>query len=96
MAQTQTIGTHKTAIYNSGTYTVVKYHYTDIVEFNEHEIVLNTGGWATVTTKLRMNQASNQFDLGYHVYQKNYDWFVDYKGETIKFKGEGIILTRND
>jgi hypothetical protein len=96
MSQTQTIGTHKTAVYSDGEYQVVKYHYTPVVKFNRHEIVLDTGGWATVTTKLRMNQASNQYDLGYQVYQKNYDWFVDYKGETIKFKGEGIILTRND
>lgn len=30
----------------------------------------------TNTTKLRMNQAANQFGLGFGVYQKNHAWFV--------------------
>ena len=66
-------------------YTKVKYHYTDVVKFNFQEIILNSGGWHTLTTKTRMNQASNQFDLGYCVSQKDFEWFVDFKDEILDF-----------
>jgi hypothetical protein len=56
----------------------VYYHRTCIVSFNKTHIMLDTGGWWTVTTKLRMNQASNQFDLGFRVYQKEGVWYVSY------------------
>ena len=95
MGQTQTIGTHKTAVFSNGEHQVVKYWFTDVVKFNYKEIILNTGGWSTVTTKLRMNQASNQYNLGYNVYQKDYQWFVDYKNKTIPFNGDSITIKRN-
>ena len=69
----------------------VRYHSTDVVVFDEKAITLNSGGWLTVTTKTRMNQASRQFDLGYHVFQKNSDWFVDYNGKTIPFE-DGLTI----
>lgn len=54
------------------------YHTTKVVEVNkkERKIKLNSDGWRTVTTKRRMNQAGNLFNLGFSVYQKNYEWFV--------------------
>ena len=30
------------------------------------------------TTKKKMNQASNQFNLGYEVFQKDWYWFIDF------------------
>lgn len=54
----------------------VTYHSTRVVAWENDIITLNTGGWRSVTTKRKMNQASNQFALGYSVYQKNGDWFV--------------------
>tara|TARA_R110000824_G_C15029266_1_gene659182 strand:+ start:304 stop:615 length:312 start_codon:yes stop_codon:yes gene_type:complete len=99
MSQTQTLGTHKTTITKElgvGTnedYMVVRYWDTAIVRFNESHTILNTGGYDTATTKLRMNQASNQFNLGYRVYQKNFNWFVEYEGKTIPFNTEcGMLL----
>ena len=98
MSQTQTLGTHKTTItkelgIGSEDYMVVRYWNTDIVKFNNERIILNTGGWSTVTTKLRMNQASNQFGLGYNVYQKDFNWFVEYQGKTIPFNTQRLTLT---
>ena len=98
MSQTQTLGTHKTTItkelgIGSEDYMVVMYWNTDIVKFNNERIILNTGGWSTVTTKLRMNQASNQFGLGYNVYQKDFNWFVEYQGKTIPFNTQRLTLT---
>ena len=98
MSKTQKLGTHKTTItkelgIGSEDYMVVRYWNTDIVKFNNERIILNTGGWSTVTTKLRMNQASNQFGLGYNVYQKDFNWFVEYQGKTIPFNTQRLTLT---
>jgi hypothetical protein len=56
--------------------TIIRYHSTDVVKFTEHSITLNSGGWHTATTKTRMNQASNQFGLGYSVVQRDFGWYV--------------------
>jgi hypothetical protein len=94
MAQQNRIGSHKTYVRSDGNAIIVRYHYTDVVKFTPKTITLNTGGWETSTTKTRMNQASRQYGLGYTVYQKDYDWFVRYKGKTMKFKGNKISFRR--
>lgn len=62
--------------------------------FREAWVILNSGGWRTVTTKTRMNQAANQFGLGYGVYQRKGEWFVDTPdGQTLEFK-DGMMIDR--
>jgi len=73
---------------------VVAYRGTPVVRFNDEKIILNTGGWMTATTKSRMNEASRQYGLGYSVSQINYEWFVTYKGRTIPFMTDELILRR--
>jgi hypothetical protein len=58
----------------------IQYHNTTIVEIFDNRIILNPGGYYTVTTKRRMNQVSDVWHLGFSVYQKNYRWYVDYEG----------------
>lgn len=87
------IRTHKTTIKTIGEYIVVTYHSTDVVKFNDQEIILNSGGWLSATTKSRMNQTANQFDLGYRVIQKDYEWFINFNGRRIKFY-DNITLKR--
>ena len=94
MAQTQTIGTHKTTVLNKDNSIEVYYHDTMVVYVSGQYLTLSTGGWYTPTTKLRMNQAANQYDLGYRVFQKNYNWFVEFEGETIPFDKSGIITLK--
>lgn len=93
MTQLQQVGTVATSIFTEDGYTRVIYHNTTVVRFNNTLIELNSGGWQTATTKTRMNQASNQFDLGYQVYQKDFTWFVDFKGKAHTFS-DGILLYR--
>ena len=93
MAQTQTVGTHKTNIVVLHGLTNIVYHSTPVVQFNDDRIILNSGGWETATTKTRMNQASHEYGLGFEVYQVNFTWYVDYKGETIPFT-DGMKLDR--
>ena len=80
------IGTHKTRVSNIMNKTNVIYHNTPVVQFDNKEIILNTGGWYTATTKRRMNQASLSYRLGFAVYQVNHSWYVDYNGDTIPFE----------
>jgi len=67
--------------------TAIYYRNTCIVQFTPKSVRLYSGGWQTVTTKRKMNQASHQFDLGYGVFQRNYVWFVTLpNGETVEFE----------
>lgn len=47
----------------------------------------------TVTTKRKMNQAANQFGLGYGVFQRKGDWFVTTRGGEFPFK-DGMRIDR--
>lgn len=95
MGQQQKIGSHKTCIFtDENNLTHVVYHSTQVVSFNSQYVILRTGGYLTSTTKSRMNQASNQFNLGFQVYQKNFEWFVKYGAFTYNFKNGICILDR--
>lgn len=103
MAQTQRIGKTATSVSTDDDgYTRVIYHSTVVVKFNDKRIILNTGGWKTATTKLRMNQTANQFQLGYTVVQRDDEWSVicdsrmrPIKGTlTINFDGDKVELAR--
>lgn len=95
MSKTNEIGSHKTSVFtlDDGALCVV-YHNTSVVKKKpDGSIELNTGGWRTATTKLRMNQASNQFGLGYCVYQKDFDWYVrSINGTVLRFDEQTLIL----
>ncbi len=95
MSQMSTLGRVATTVRtNEHGETVVTYHSTPVVTFDQETITLDTGGWYSQTTKTRMNQASNQFALGYWVFQKNFHWFVQYYGRTIPFEGRTLTLRR--
>lgn len=88
------IGKTATTISQRDGKTIVTYHSTDIVSFDAKEIVLNTGGWRSNTTKTRMNQTQNVFQLGYHVYQLAGKWLYRYKGQDIPFDQNVLTLER--
>lgn len=94
MAQQYRLGSKATKLFTKGRSTCVKYHNTVVVKFTSKTIILNTGGWKTATTKTRMNQASNSFNLGYNVFSKSGKWFVSFKGKFLPFKGKTLTLRR--
>ena len=53
--------------------------------FDMWNITLNSGGYRTATTKRRINEVSEEYDLGFKVYQKNFDWYIDIMQGTLKF-----------
>lgn len=93
MSRIDTVGSHKTNVFTQNNVTSVVYHNTAVVQFSPTKIVLDSGGYKTKTTKLRMNQTSNQYGLGFEVYQQNYEWFVKYRGKTLEFY-DGMELER--
>ena len=94
MAQTSICrGVATSAVCTHGRITVV-YHNTRVVDVTPEHITLDTGGWKTITTKRRMNQASTQFNLGYMVYQQKGQWSVSYRGVTRQFDQDEINLER--
>lgn len=79
MSQQQTVGKTSTTVVQDEAGTLrVTYHSTVVVKATKNEIVLDTGGWKTATTKTRMNQASNQYGLGFRVRQVDGEWLVDH------------------
>lgn len=94
MPRMDRLSSYKTVVFHDDGKMKVIYHSTAIVTWDENSIVLNTGGWRTATTKNKMNQASNQYGIGFSVYQKNGNWFVDYKGQTIPYDNDDLILRR--
>jgi hypothetical protein len=91
---------------------VITYRGTDVVAFNRvahavsndgtrHDtilnVVFNTGGWYTMTTKLRMNQASNEYDLGVGVRQRDFDWYiVDDNGNEYPFTADAMHVVMDE
>jgi hypothetical protein len=86
MAQTQEVRGVKTIILVEDGITKIVYRGNCVVAFDDKKISLNSNGWRTATTKTRMVQASNQFKLGFYVYQRDFEWFVDLpNGETVEY-----------
>jgi allantoicase len=94
MAQTHKVGKTATTVKkDSAGNLVVTYHATDVVTARpDGSVVLNANGWFTNTTRLRMNQAASQFQLGYSVFQKAGNWFATWKGQTVPFRSDVLIL----
>ena len=75
--------------------TTVRLHHTTVVSFDQDRVTLNSGGWRTVTTKARMNQAANQFALPYRVWQKDFSWFITIGDKVYTFH-DYMSINRND
>lgn len=94
MSRINEVGRAHTAIATENGQTSVYYHGTPVVRFGGGKpVTLNTGGYFTVTTKRRMNQAANQYGLGFQVYQKAGKWYVEHhSGKVDVFIGDTITL----
>ena len=74
----------------------VRYHYTDMATLHsDGSVTLRTGGWRTVTTKRRINQAFRYFGIAARVYQHRHEWYVATSGTVaIEFE-DGIRIRVN-
>ena len=86
MARNNRLSNYRTTWFSNDNFGGVRYINTDIVTWKDNKVTLNSDGWETVTTKRKMNQASNQFGLRFDVYQDNFQWFVNLpNGQTVKY-----------
>lgn len=96
-----------TYITNYENLTRITLYNTEVVSFNDDIIILNSGGWTTVTTKRRINQASEEFSLGIGIQQTKGQWLIMLKNPKYTTEGnepywlderipfvDGIILHR--
>lgn len=68
----------------------VRLHRTDVVTFKRNgAIVLDSGGWKTVTTKSRMNEFSP-----FNICQKNGDWHIEINGKAVNYD-DGMVIKFN-
>ena len=84
--------------YNSNTNcSTVVLHRTEIATYdhNTSALKLNTGGWATVTTKSRLNAILQGLIVGASVFQRDFIWFLNYNNSTHNFF-DGMILVNGD
>ena len=84
--------------YNSNTNcSTVVLHRTAIAVYdhNTQALKLNTGGWATVTTKSRLNAILQGLIAGASVFQKNFIWYLNYNNQIHDFN-DGMILLNGD
>lgn len=57
------------------------------------DIVLNSGGWQTVTTKTAINRAFSQLKINAGVSQVKGQWYVTFNGMKYDFK-DNMVLKR--
>ena len=84
--------------YNSNTdWSTIVLHRTAIAVYDHKNqaLKLNTGGWATVTTKSRLNAILDQLMYGARVFQKDFNWFLSYNNQTHDFM-DGMILSQGE
>ena len=84
--------------YNSNTdCSTIVLHRTAIAvwDHKNQALKLNTGGWHSVTTKSRLNAILEELIAGARVYQKNWNWFLNYNNQTHDFN-DGMILCNGE
>lgn len=90
-ANSRKIG-NNTYLIRRDSYIAIKLHNTEIIQYYPDKIVLNTGGWNTVTTKARMNEYLDNFSI----WQEKSRWYIHSYGEQNKIPYyDGIELSYN-
>ena len=87
-------GSNTSVSYNESTNCSSIYlHGHQIATFahNLKAVKLSSCGYETVTTKSRLNAILQEVKYGCSVFQKNWDWFVNYNDQTTLFR-DGMIL----
>ena len=84
--------------YNSNTdCSAVYLHGNQIatVDHNTNALKLSSCGWQSVTTKSRLNAILQGLIAGASVYQRQFNWFLNYNNQTHNFN-DGMILVNGE
>ena len=66
-------------------------HNIATVDHATNAVKLSSCGWQTVTTKSRLNAILSEVKYGCSVFQKQWNWYVSFRGQTQEFM-DGMIL----
>ena len=91
-------GSNTQVNYNSNTNCSSVYlhgHQIATLDHSTNALKINSCGYQTNTTKSRLNAILEEVKWGYKVFQKNFNWFVSYQGQTANF-WDGMILLDAD
>ena len=61
------------------------------VDHSTNAVKVSSCGWQTVTTKSRLNAILSEVKYGCSVFQKQWNWYVSFRGQTQDFM-DGMIL----
>ena len=61
------------------------------VDHSTNAVKVSSCGWQTVTTKSRLNAILSEVKYGCSVFQKQWNWYVSFRGQTQDFI-DGMIL----
>jgi hypothetical protein len=85
---------NNTVEYHVGKCRYIRLHDTDILTFvnGDSKIILNTGGWRTVTTKDRINKFLPE---GFYLYQEKSKWYLSQPDGETSLYYDGIEISDN-
>ena len=66
-----------------------------VYDHNNQALKLNTGGWYSVTTKSWLNAILSELNTGARVFQRDFNWFLNYNNVTHDFM-DGMILSQGE
>ena len=66
-------------------------HNIATFDHNLKAVKISSCGWQTVTTKSRLNAILSEVKYGCSVFQKQWNWYVSFRGQTQDFM-DGMIL----
>ena len=66
-------------------------HNIATVDHATNSVKVSSCGWQTVTTKSRLNAILSEVKYGCSVFQKQWNWYVSFRGQTQDFM-DGMIL----
>ena len=91
-------GSNTQVNYNSNTNCSSIYLHGHLIATFDHNlraVKIDSCGYQTNTTKSRLNALLDEVKYGCKVFQKQFDWFVSYHGQTESF-WDGMILLDTD
>ena len=91
-------GSNTSVCYNESTNCSSVYlhgHNICTLDHNTNALKLSSCGYETVTTKSRLNAILEEVKYGCRVFQKQFEWFISYNGQTQSFWDGVIILDGN-
>ena len=84
--------------YNSNTdCSTIVLHRTAIAVYDHKNqaLKLNSGGYTSNTTKSRLNAILSELIAGARVFQRDFNWFLNYNNVTHNFN-DGMILSQGE